>query len=123
MKVDREKTAFLRGLLAGFASSAQIVTYDEVRRLCRLSDEQLGSYLDDARKGRADGDPDFCAIVVKTGGMPGPGWGDLGKWAKEAQRVHRYWGDRRRLDNPEFQKRYKRLPAIPGLQSDSGRPE
>lgn len=114
MKVDGDKVMFLRGLLAAFASNGQLLNYDEIRRLCRLSDEQVGTYLDEARKGRGQGDPDFYAIVVKTAGKPGPGWGDAAAWAQEVQRAHRFWGDRRRLDNAAFQERYGSLPAIPG---------
>ncbi|MBI4525349.1 MAG: hypothetical protein HY695_16225 [Deltaproteobacteria bacterium] len=66
MKIDGDKVMFLRGLLAAFASNGQLVNYDEIRHLCRLSDEQIGTYLDEARKGRGEGEPDFCAIVVKT---------------------------------------------------------
>lgn len=115
MRIDGDKVVFLRGPLAAFASNGQLLNYDEMRRLCRLSDEQMGSYLDEARKGRGEGEPDFCAIVVKTAGKPGPGWGDAAAWAQEVQRAHRFWGDRRRLDNTQFQERYDSLPAIPGL--------
>jgi hypothetical protein len=78
MKVDSDKVVFLRGLLAAFASNSQLVNYDEVRRLCRLNDEQMGTYLNHARKGRAESEPDFCAILVKTKGKPGDGWGSCG---------------------------------------------
>jgi hypothetical protein len=52
---------------------------------------------------------------VKMAGKPGIGWGDPAAWAQEVQRVHRFWSDRRRMDNAEFQDRYGSLPAIPGL--------
>jgi hypothetical protein len=118
MKVDPDKVLFLRGLLAAFASNGQLVNYDEVRRLCRLNDEQMGTYLNHARKGRADGEPDFCAIVVKTKGKPGDGWGEPGAWAEEVQKSHRFWSDRKKLDNSQFEERYGSLPAIPGLSGD-----
>jgi len=115
MKIDRDKVVFLRGLLAAFASNGQLLNYDEIRRLCRLNDEQVGAYLDEARNGRREGEPDFCAIVVKAVGKPGAGWGDAAAWAQEVQKAHRFWDDRRRLDNIQFQNRYGSLPAIPGL--------
>ena len=117
MKVDSDKVVFLRGLLAAFASNSQLVNYDEVRRLCRLNDEQMGTYLNHARKGRAESEPDFCAIVVKTKGKPGDGWGDPATW-EEVQKSHRFWADRRKLDNSQFEERYGSLPAIPGLSGD-----
>lgn len=115
MNIDSEKVIFLRGLLVAFACGGQLINYDEVRRLCRLNDEQMGTYLNAARKGRAEGEPDFCAIVVKTSGTPGPGWGDLDGWAREVQKVHRFWADRKRLDNKDFEEHYGSLPAIPGV--------
>lgn len=53
-----------------FASNGQTVHYDEIRRLCRLSQEQLGAYLEEARRAMVDaGQPDFCSIVsVKQAG-------------------------------------------------------
>jgi hypothetical protein len=119
MRIDQQKVTFLRGLLAAFASNGQLLNYDEMRRLCRLNDEQMGTYLDEARTGRAEGEPDFCSIVVKTAGKPGHGWGDAGVWAQEVQKAHRFWGDRRRLDNTQFKERYGFLPAIPGLSEAS----
>lgn len=115
MNIDNERVVFLRGLLVAFASNGQLVNYDDVRRLCRLSDEQMGTYLNHARKGLAEGEPDFCAIVVKTKGQPGEGWGEPAAWAEQVQKSHRFWVDRRRLDNSEFEKLYGHLPAIPGL--------
>jgi hypothetical protein len=114
MNVDNEKVLFLRGLLVAFASNGQIVNYDDVRRLCRLNDEQMGTYLNHARKGLAENEPDFCAIVVKTKGKPGEGWGDPAAWVEQVQKSHRFWSDRRKLDNGEFEERYGKLPAIPG---------
>ena len=115
MKIDAEKVAFLRGLLVAFASNGQLVNYDEVRRLCRLNDEQMGGYLGAARTGRSDGEPDFCAFVVKTAGKPGDKWGDVENWAAEVQKAYRFWADRKKLDNTAFQDKYGHLPAIPGL--------
>ena len=112
---DSDKVQFLRGLLAAFASNGQLVTYDEIRRLCRLSDEQLGEYLGAARDGRGPDEPDFCAVVVQTAGKPGRRWGEPAAWAAEVQRAHRFWSDRRRLDNSEFEQAYGGLPTMPGL--------
>lgn len=114
MRVDPKKVIFLRGLLVAFASNNQLVNYDEIRRLCRLSDEQMGTYLNEARQALAEGEPDFCSLVVKTAGKPGPGWGDLEAWAQEVQKTHRFWTDRKRLDNADFENIYHHLPAIPG---------
>lgn len=76
MRVDRDKVLYLRGLLVAFASNGQLINYDEIRRLTRLSDEQVGTYLDEARKALADGEPDFCSIVVKTDWQA---WSGLGR--------------------------------------------
>jgi hypothetical protein len=113
--LDWEKVAFIRGLLAAFASNGQLVSYDEVRRLSRLNDEQMGKYLGAARRARAEGEPDFCAVVVGARGTPGDEWGDLANWPKECQRAHKFWADRKRMDNSEFEAIHGRLPAIPGL--------
>jgi len=75
----------------------------------------MGTYLDEARKGRGEGEPDFCSLVVKTAGEPGHGWGNLGAWAKEVQLTHQYWADRIGLDNADFEHEHGSLPAIPGL--------
>ena len=115
MKINSEKVAFLRGLLAAFASNGQLVNYDEVRRLCRLNDEQMGAHLGRARQSRADNEPDFCSFVVKTKGKPGEKWGDEAEWAREVQRAYRFWADRKNLDNDGFKKRYGILPTYPGL--------
>src|SRR2546428_647687 len=79
MKVDSEKVVFLRGLLVAFASNGQL-NYDEMRRLCRLNDEQMGSYLDATRKGRGRASPTFARLwskrlvsQVRGGVMPKPG--------------------------------------------------
>ncbi|MFN8092435.1 MAG: hypothetical protein U0599_09490 [Vicinamibacteria bacterium] len=118
MPLDQDRVMFLRGLLAAFASGHQVVTYDAIRRLCRLSDEQVGAYLDAARAGRGTNEPDFCSIVVRTAGTPGAGWGDLSDWAAEVQRTHRYWSDRRRCDNTEFKQAYADLPSVPALRTE-----
>lgn len=120
--LDQNRVTFLRGVLAAFASNGQVVHYNEIRRLCRLTQEQLGVYLDAARSQLvSEGQPDFCAIVVNEGGWPGDGWakGDKGtdstEWAKELRRVHRFWQNRRALDNAAFAAEHGQLPATPGL--------
>ena len=65
-------------------------------------------------KGRGEGEPDFCTIVVKTAGKPGSRWGDTEAWAREMQKAHRFWGYRRKLDNTEFQERCGSLPQFQG---------
>lgn len=120
MTLDQNRVAFLRGVLAAFASTGQVVHYNEIRRLCRFSQEQLGAYLAAARS-ELEAQPDFCAIVVNDGGWPGDGWAkdakgtDPTEWAKELRRVHRFWRDRRALDNAEFAQAHGGLPAVPGL--------
>ena len=75
--LDEGRVRFLRGVLAALASTGQVVTYDEIRRLCRLSQEQCGEYLGEARNRMlAASQPDFCAVVVNSSGSPGEGWGD-----------------------------------------------
>jgi hypothetical protein len=120
--IDENRLAFLRGVLAAIASSGQVVHYDEIRRLCRLSKQQLGAYLGEARKRMiAAGQPDFASIVVNDGGWPGDRWSqaaagtDPRQWAKELRKTHRFWQDRRRLDNHEFKRVWKDLPEEPGL--------
>jgi len=120
--LDEKRIVFLRGVLAALASSGQVVHYDEIRRLCRLNQEQVGEYLDAARSGLLDAEqPDFCAIVVNDRGWPGDGWAKDGKgtnpeeWAIELRRSHLYWQDRRAMDNGPFENKYKSLPTFPGL--------
>jgi hypothetical protein len=43
--------------------------------------------------------------------------GDAKTWSLEVQKAHRFWGDKRTLDNAQFQKRYGDLPEIPGLRN------
>lgn len=108
--LDENRVIFLRGVQAALASSGLVVHYDEIRRLCRLNQEQVGEYLDAARSSLlAAGQPDFCAIVVNDGGWPGDGW------AKELREVHRFWKDRRAMDNRPFSDAHTNLPVIPGL--------
>lgn len=118
MEIDDNRLWFLRGVLAATASNRQTITYDEVRRLCRLNDEQLGTFLGKARKILDENEPDFCAIVVKTSGVPGELWGDPTEGPIEAIRAHQYWQDRRNMDNEPFEERYGSLPSVPGLPSD-----
>lgn len=115
VNLDRERVMFLKGVLATLSSNRQLTNYDEIRRLCRLSDEQVGAYLDAARADRKESEPDFCSIVVKTAGKPGLGWGNAEEWAAEVQRAHRFWADRRRMDNSEFETCHGVLPSVPGL--------
>jgi len=114
-EIDQERLWFLRGVLAALASSGQVVHYDEVRRLCRLNQEQLGDYLGAARGTQRDDEPDFCAVVVNEGGWPGDGFGPLPAWPAELRDAHNYWRDRRAMDNSEFVKEWGGLPTLPGL--------
>ena len=120
--LDPNRVIFLRGVLAALASSGQVVHYNEIRRLCRFKQEQLGEYLDAARSGLAEaGQPDFCAIVVNDSGLPGEGWAgdgdgvDSRTWAEELRKVHRFWRDRRAMDNGDFVRPDRALPLFPGL--------
>ena len=117
MKVDNNKLWFLRGVLVATASNRQTITYDELRRLCRLNDEQLGTYLGKARQILNENEPDYCSVVVKTTGMPGEGWGDQEEGPTEAIKAHQFWQDRRHLDNKRFEDIYGFLPRVPGLAS------
>lgn len=114
--IDERKLFFLRGVLAALASNGQLVHYDEVRRLCRLNKQMMARYLGAARKPQHSDEPDFCSIVVNSSGEPGDGWwrDDVAAWAAEARRAHVYWASRRRLDNPQFRAKHKRLPTLPG---------
>ena len=113
-QLDANRLAFMRGVLAAFASNGQVVHYDEVRRLCRLNQEQMGTYLGEARMPAIDaGDPDPCAIVVNNTGTPGALWGNPAEWHEALRRAHQFWADRRRLDNADFQSRHTRLPSMP----------
>ena len=82
MKRDDKKLWFIRGILVATASNRQTITYDELRRLCRLNDEQIGTYLGKAREILSEGEPDYCSIVVKTTGVPG---GKVGVALKKGQ--------------------------------------
>lgn len=118
VQFDQERIQFLRGLLVALASSGQVIHYDEVRRMCRLNNTQVGEYLDAARQTLEVGEPDFCALVVNDGGWPGDGFGELANWPSQLREVHRYWRDRRRFDNPEFEMEWGRLPSLPRPLSD-----
>lgn len=109
---------FLRGVLAALASTRQTITYDELRRLCRLSDEQLGAFLNEVRRPLEAREPDLCSIVVKSNGTNGGFWGDPDDSPQEALHCHQFWQDRRGLDNDAFQRKWGRMPSIPGLPSD-----
>jgi hypothetical protein len=115
--IDDRRLWFLRGVLATTASNRQTITCDEIRRLCRLNDEQLGIYLGKAREILEATEPDYCSIVVKTTGKPGEEWGDPEEGPSEAIRAQQYWQDRRFLDNKPFEEKYKSLPSVPGLSS------
>lgn len=84
--LDGERLWFLRGVAAALASSGQVVHYDEIPRLCRLSREQAGSYLGAARAGQRQEEPDFCANVVNEGGWHGTGLRPPGRLASRATR-------------------------------------
>ena len=118
MKVDNNKLWFLRGVLVATCSNRQSITYDELRRLCRLNDEQLGTYLGRASEILGKDEPDYCSVVVKTTGVPGAGWGNPEEAPAEAIEAHQYWQDRRNLDNDEFEETYGSLPTVPGLPSE-----
>lgn len=122
MKIDEHRVAFLRGVLAALASTGAVVHYNEIRRLCRLNQEQLGTYLEAARAPTlAAAQPDFCSIVVKEEGWPGDGFAVTTKrtdpvaWAKELRTAHEFWRDRRQMDNDEFAAKHGAVPAVPGL--------
>lgn len=114
MKSDQERVWFMRGALAMAAAKGQVIHYDELRRLCRLSREAMGGYLAKAREGLQEGEPDLCSVVVNdTSGHPGEGWGDAKDWALEMRRAHRFWQDRWSMDNPDFEKKQGMLPTYP----------
>jgi len=121
MALDQNRVIFLRGVLAAFASNGQVVHYNEIRRLCRFSQEQLGEYLEAARKPLVDGgQPDFNAIVVNDQGWPGDGWigpapTDPKTWAKALRATHIFWRDRKQMDSAEFESIHGKPPAVPGL--------
>jgi hypothetical protein len=114
--LDPNRIAFLQGVLAALAASGQVVHYDEIRRLCRFSQQQLGEYLGAARSPMtAANQPDFCTVVVGETGWPGAGWGDPAAWAHALRRAHEYWRDRRSMDNADFRNKYGSEPEVPGL--------
>ena len=117
-QVLERKVWFLRGLLVGLASSGQVVHYDEMRRLCRMNDTQLGTYLGEARKGLPSNEPDFCAVVVNDSGTSGPGWGNAKDWAEALRAAHRWWRDRRFMDNTAFETAHGELPLFPGVKEE-----
>lgn len=108
------KVAFIRGVCIFAASHGIDIYYDELRRLARLSDEQLGAYLGASRQGLAPGEPDHCAMVVSAKGTPGLAWGDLNTWTSERARAVAFYSARRGLDNAAFEERFGALPTFPG---------
>jgi len=121
MALHQNRVIFLRGVLAAFASNGQVVHYNEIRRLCRFSQEQLGEYWEAARKPLVDGgQPDFNAIVVSDQGWPVDGWTsprptDPKTWAKTLRATPILWRDRKQMANAEFESIHGRAPAVPGL--------
>jgi hypothetical protein len=108
------KVSFIRGVLVFAASHGMFVYYDELRRLARMCDEQLGKTLGVVRTGLAPGEPDICAVVIKTSGKPGVSWGNLNTWHAEVARCFAFYADRRALDNGPFQSKHGMLPTFPG---------
>lgn len=115
MQIDQERVQFIRGILVSLASCGQTITYEELRRLSRLSMEMVGTYLGEARSVLRSDEPDFCAVVIGRDGQPGHGFGHLtaDTFLAEQQRVFRYWKERRALDNEPFAKKYGDRPSIP----------
>ena len=109
-----EKVWFLRGILVALAVVGHELTYDQIRRMMRLSDRQLGPYLGEARAMLSPGEPDICASVVKNLGTPGKGWGNVAQWAAEVLRLRSFWKDRADMDNLDFQTKNGTLPSIRG---------
>jgi hypothetical protein len=117
--MDPNRIWFLRGLLAAFASDAKAIDYEEIRRLGRFNKEQLGEYLNAARQGLRDNEPDFCSIVVgRVSEEVGHNWGDVPNAPAAREAAFRYWHDRRQLDNQPFTAQYGALPMFPGLNLD-----
>jgi len=115
MKITKsEKVWFLRGILVALAVVGHELTYDQIRRIMRLSDRQVGAYLGEARSILQPGEPDFCASVVKSLGTPGAGWGNVAQWASELLKVRSFWRDRAEKDNGDFTNLYQSLPSVPG---------
>ncbi len=115
MTVNQDKVRFLRGILVAYASIGATITYEELRRLTRLTLEQLGAYLGEARSVLRTGEPDFCAVAIKTAGQPGAGFGHLttDQWEAELQKVFQYWKDRRTNNNDPFVSIHGALPSVP----------
>jgi len=113
----QEKVLYILGVLIATASKGDTITYDELRRLARLSDRQLGTYLGTTRGLLKHGEPDLCAVVIKDVGTPGWGWGNLAQWQAALASVHAYWQDRRQLDNGPFAAKHGDVPSVPGTLS------
>ena len=116
---DPTRVVFVRGVLAAFASLGERPHYDHVRRLCGLTQQEVGAYLRAARAVLTPSEPDLTAIVVRRIGRPGPGWGEPQKWQETVAAVHAYWSDRRMLDNTAFERKHQGRPSIPGPRAPS----
>jgi hypothetical protein len=119
MKIKKsEKIWFLRGILVACAAVGHYLTYDQLRRLMRVSDQQLGQYLKEAKGKTVFGEPDISSMIIKTLGRPGYGWGDISVWASAFEEACQYWHDRMTMDNSNFTEKYRNLPSFPGLSED-----
>ena len=114
MATQTEKVLYLRGILIDRACLGHTITYDEVRRIMRLCDAQIGTLLGLVRQGLQPGEPDLCAGVIKSLGKPGWGWGNSITWGVEVQALWAYWHDRTTMDNAAFEAKYHSLPTYPG---------
>jgi hypothetical protein len=112
MRTHKARVFFLRGILAALASGRSTIEYNELRRLCGLNKQQVGTYLKAVRATGKRGEPDLSALAVsRTTGMPSRDWGDLREWPKEKKRVFTYWTDRRLLNKAPFRGKHGVLPA------------
>jgi hypothetical protein len=113
--LEMERLWFLRGVLAAFASSGEVVQLGEICKLCRLRPEEASTYLEAARQGLHEDEPDFCDVIAaETGGGAGTPRGPSGKWPARLRDAHQYWRDRRYLEDQEFEKEWSWLPTFPG---------
>lgn len=79
-----------------------------------MSYQQMGEFLEAVKANLGPNEPDITALVVKTIGRPGVGWGNVNLWAQTVQDVWEYWEDRSRMDNEDFVMKRGALPANPG---------